>query len=156
MKNAAFFKIILIIVLAILPISATQKGEESMWFGEEEKVKSIVEKAYIEGIHTTQDEGTIRSGFQKDFAMLVHRDDGIEKVTVEMWLKRIAQMKNDDPDLWKEKTHYNSMQINITGYAASVQLDTYKGDAFFSTDYLLLYRFKNGWKIVSKIYTTTK
>ncbi len=123
---------------------------------EKEKVKSIVEKAYIEGIHTTQDESTVRSGFHKDFTMLVYKDDEIEKVTVKMWLERIVQMKKDNPELWKAKAHYTSMQINITGYAASVQLDTYRGDTFFSTDYLLLYKFKHGWKIVSKIFTITK
>lgn len=124
-----------------------------MLTNEKEAVKFIIEKAYIEGIHTTQDESTIRSGFHKDFAMLILKDDSIEKATVEMWLKRIEQMKKDKPELWKAKTKYHSMQINITGNAASVKLDTYKGNTYFSTDYLLLYKFKDSWKIVSKIYT---
>lgn len=156
MKNVTYFKMSLLILLAIFLLSETQKGDATMLTNEKENVKSIVEKAYIEGIHTTQNESAIRSGFHKDFAMLVYKDEGIEKVTVKMWLKRIEQMKKDNPNLWKAKTHYNSMQISITGYAASVQLDTYKGDTFFSTDYLLLYKFKDGWKIVSKIYTITK
>ena len=123
---------------------------------EQEAVRSIIEKAYIEGIHTTQDESTIKSGFHEDFAMLVLKENSIEKVTVEIWLDRIEQMKKNNPDLWKAETHYNSMRINITSYAASVVLDTYKGDKFFSTDYLLLYKFEDGWKIVSKIFTITK
>ena len=80
----------------------------------------------------------------------------IEKVTIDMWFKRIEQIKKNNPEMWREETHYDSMQINVTGYAASVQLDVYKGDTFFSTDYMLLYKFKEGWKIVSKIFSITK
>ena len=32
-----------------------------------EAIRQTIEKAYIEGIHTTQDESTIRGGFHKDF-----------------------------------------------------------------------------------------
>ena len=123
---------------------------------DEELIKSIIEKAYIEGVHTTQNESTIRSGFHKDFEMLVYKDDEIEKVSVDLWFKRIEKMKKGDPDLWSKETHYDSLQINGTGYAASVQFDVYKGDTFFSTDYMLLYKFKDGWKIVSKIFTISK
>ncbi|NIV44636.1 hypothetical protein GWN49_07160, partial [Candidatus Bathyarchaeota archaeon] len=37
--------------------------------------------------------------------------------------------------------------------AAVAKLDVYKGTTQFSTDYMLLYKFKEGWKIVSKIFT---
>ena len=42
---------------------------------EEKAIKQVIERAYIEGIHTTQDENTVRSGFHKDFAMLVLQDN---------------------------------------------------------------------------------
>jgi hypothetical protein len=42
-----------------------QKVETIMQTNEEEKIKSVIEKAYIEGIHTTQNEDAIRSGFTK-------------------------------------------------------------------------------------------
>ena len=141
-----FFTILLLII--------TNEGKAKMPNNNDrEEIKSIIEKAYIEGIHTTQDESTIKSGFHKEFEMLVYKDNGMEKVTLEMWPKRIEQLKKDNPDLWNKKTRYDSMQINITGYAASVQFDVYKGDTFFSTDYMLLYKFQDGWKIVSKIFT---
>ena len=101
-------------------------------------------------------EETIRSGFHKDFEMLVYKDDAIEKVTIDTWFKRIEQLKKNNPELWSQKTHYDFLEIDITGNAASVQLDVYKGDTFFSTDYMLLYKFKKGWKIVSKIFTVKK
>ena len=142
-----------LILSAVLLFIVINYGEAKMQNDDREEIKSIIEKAYIEGIHTTQDESTIKSGFHKEFEMLVYKDNGMEKVTLEMWPKRIEQLKKDNPDLWNKKTRYDSMQINITGYAASVQFDVYKGDTFFSTDYMLLYKFQDGWKIVSKIFT---
>lgn len=144
------------IITLLLIIVIISKGETIMQTNDKELIKSVIEKAYIEGIHTTQDENTIRSGFHKDFAMLVYKNDGIEEVTIDIWLKRIEQMKKDNPKLWIKETRYDSIVINVTGYAASVQLVVYKGDTYFSTDYMLLYKFKNGWKIVSKIFTISK
>lgn len=36
------------------------------------------------------------------------------------------------------------------------KLNVYKGTTHFSTDYMLLYKFNDGWKIVSKIFTVPK
>lgn len=120
--------------------------------GEKEPIREIIEKAYIEGIHGTQDEATVRSGFHEDFAMLVLQDGVLEKVSVEEWLHRIQGMKADNPDMWSAETKHKFQLIDISGYAAVAKLDVYKGETHFSTDYMLLYRFEEGWRIVSKVF----
>ncbi len=119
---------------------------------EEQAIRQVIEKAYIEGIHGTQDEETVRSGFHEDFAMLVPQDGVLEKVSVEEWLHRIEGMKADNPDMWSAETKHKFQLIDIAGYAAVAKLDVYKGETHFSTDYMLLYRFEDGWKIVSKVF----
>jgi hypothetical protein len=47
-----------------------------------EAIKSLVEKAYIEGIHWTQDRETVESVFHPDFNMLVLDGDELQKVTI--------------------------------------------------------------------------
>jgi hypothetical protein len=116
-------------------------------------IKQVIERAYIEGIHGTQDEQTVRSGFHSDFAMLVKTDAGMEKVTIEAWLPRVAQMKVDNPALWSAPTRHQFLSIKVSGYAAVAVLDVHKGEIHFSTDYMLLYKFDEGWRIVSKIFT---
>lgn len=120
--------------------------------GEREVIKQVVEKAYIQGIHGSQDEETIRSGFHQDFAMLVLRDDAIDKVTVDEWLDRIEAMKADNPELWSARTTHDFLLIDVAGNAAVAKLNVYKGEVHFSTDYMLLYRFEDGWRIVSKVF----
>ncbi len=123
---------------------------------EKEAIRRVIEKAYIQGIHGDQDEETVKSGFHQDFAMLVLQNDTIAKVTVDEWLDRIETMKAENPELWNAETTHNFELIDVAGYAAVAKLDVYKGTTHFSTDYMLLYRFEEGWRIVSKIFAVPR
>ena len=62
-------------------------------------------------------------------------------------------MKEDpSPVKDEEKVTAKFPIIDITGNAAMVKLEYYKGGNHVFTDYLSLYKFEEGWKIVSKIY----
>lgn len=119
---------------------------------DEKAVKKVIEEAYIKGIHGDQEMNRVKGGFHEDFAMLVLSNNQIEKVTVGEWLQRINSMKKENPQLWKSKTSHSFRLVDITKNAAMAKLDVYKGTTHFSTDYMLLYKFDEGWKIVSKIY----
>ena len=119
---------------------------------DEKAIRKVIEEAYIEGIHGSQDEATVRSGFHKDFAMLVLQDGGLEEVGVDEWLARLKKMKADNPTLWSAETRHEFRLIDVAGYAAVAKLDVYKGETHFSTDYMLLYQFDEGWRIVSKVF----
>ena len=126
--------------------------EREMSSIDEKQIREIIEEAYIAGIHGSQEEATVKSGFHEDFAMLVLQDDTLEKVDVDEWLRRLEHMKADNPDLWNAETRHEFRLVDVTGYAAVAKLDVYKGDTHFSTDYMLLYRFDDGWRIVSKVF----
>ena len=123
---------------------------------DEKAIREIIEEAYIKGIHGSQDETIVKSGFHEDFAMLVLRDDDLEKVDVDEWLSRVAEMKADNPDLWNAETRHEFRLVNVADYAAAAKLDVYKGETHFSTDYMLLYRFDEGWRIVSKVFAAPR
>jgi hypothetical protein len=120
--------------------------------GDKEAIKKVIEKAYIQGIHGNQDKEVIKSGFHRDFAMLVLQDSTLEKVMVGEWMARVEVMKAENPHLWESETRHSFELIDTTEYAAVAKLEVYKGNTHFSTDYMLLYRFPEGWKIVSKIF----
>ena len=61
-------------------------------------------------------------------------------------------MKKENPALWESKTSYDFRLVDITKNAAVAKLDVYKGTTHFSTDYMLLYKFEECWKTVSKIF----
>ena len=120
---------------------------------EKEAIKSVIENAYIQGIHGNQDEETVRSGFHPDFTMLVMKDNEIETVMVDEWLSRLEVMKKENPAMWGAETRHKFEIIDAAGYAAVAKLDVHKGTIHFSTDYMLLYKFQEGWKIVSKVFS---
>jgi hypothetical protein len=127
--------------------------ENEMSNDETTEIKQVIEKAYIQGIHGNQDENLVKSGFHKDFSMLVFEENSIDKVTIDEWLTRVEGMKRQNPEMWAAKTHYTFDLVDVSGYAAMAKLQVYKGDIHFSTDYMLLYRFSEGWRIISKIYS---
>ncbi|UCH63286.1 MAG: nuclear transport factor 2 family protein [Fidelibacterota bacterium] len=118
-----------------------------------EDIRSVIDEAYIRGIHGDQDEALIRSGFHEDFQMLVLAENAIEKVGIDDWLTRIEGLKKDNPELWSAEASRQYKLIDAAGYAAVAVLDVYRGETHFSTDYLLLYKFDEGWRIVSKIFS---
>ncbi len=120
---------------------------------DKQAIREVIEEAYVNGVHRHQDETKMKDGFHHDFAMLVLSNNEIDKVNVDEWLKRVAEMKEKDPELWKSETSYDFRLVDVTRNAAVAKLDVYKGTTQFSTDYMLLYKFKEGWKIVSKIFT---
>ena len=42
--------------------------------------------------------------------------------------------------------------IDITGTAAMTKIEFYVGEKLTYVDYISLYKFENGWKMVNKIY----
>lgn len=118
-----------------------------------DEIKQVLEKAYIEGIHTTQDEATIRDGFHPDFKMLVLNNDQMMKVSIDDWLPRLEEMKKANPEMWAGETTYQWQLVDYHKYAAVIKFAVYKNAEYFSTDYMLLYKFSDGWKIVSKVFS---
>ena len=116
-------------------------------------IKAVIEEAYIQGIHEKQDADLARRGFHDSFQMHVLRDGGVFRVALADWLDRVEELKAQDPELWRQRTTVAYDLVDVAGEAAVAKFKVYKGDAFFSTDYMLLYRFAAGWRIVAKVFT---
>lgn len=123
---------------------------------DKEQIINLITEAYINGIHKTQDENLVRKGFHKDFQMLVKTNGELNKIDIKKWLLNLKEMIADNPDLWSQQTNWKLLDIDISGDSASIKLEVYKGDTFFSYDYMLLYKFGDSWKIVAKIFTVLK
>lgn len=121
-----------------------------------QEIKRVVEEAYIRGIHGEQNKSLISMGFHPGFEMLVMEGNNVERVDVSSWLQRIETMKLENPDLWNLKTYHEFKLVDVGGSAAVVKLEVYKGDTFFSTDFMLLYKIGGAWKIVSKVFSTQR
>lgn len=115
-------------------------------------IKEVIKDAYIDGIHNVGDPLVIRNGFHADFVMMIQREGKIMKITRDEWIERIVAGKKENPDAKRPKTTHEFRHIDISGNAAIAALDVYKDGEHAYTDYMSLYKFEGGWKIVGKIF----
>ena len=111
-------------------------------------IRQVIEDAYVSGIFINRDESAVRGGFHPDFVMAVNDDGKLVVVTLDMWLQRLTLDGERSPETVKPVFK----RVDITGSTAVVKLEMWINDKHVYTDYLSLYRFDAGWKIVGKVF----
>ena len=114
-------------------------------------VEAVVKTAYVDGVHAKGDPALMRQGFHPDFRMLTLRDGALTAVTLDEWASRIEKGTRERTGPRPEVRHQFS-HVDVTGNAAVVRVEIHRGGQHAFTDYLSLYRFPQGWKIVGKIF----
>lgn len=119
--------------------------------GDEETVKQVVTSAYVEGIHNRGSVDDIRKGFHPSFNMLRLIENQIKPLPIEEWIANNEKAKKENPAP-VAKTEGKFINVDVTGNNAVVKLELYRENKKIFTDYLVLYKFTEGWRIVSKTY----
>lgn len=122
---------------------------------EKENIQQVIQSAYIDGIHNLGDVEDIRKGFHPGFNLLgVNGNNQLTRFPIYSWIESVERRKEQNPEGRPEEERttckYNS--IDVTGHAAQAEIELYRKGKKIFTDYLQLYKFKEGWRIVSKIY----
>lgn len=119
---------------------------------EKEAVLKTVEDAYAIGIHIDRNPQAIRKGFHQEFVMFINGDEGVRKVTRDEWIARIEEGNKKNPDRPKPDVKYDLELLDMAKDAAVVKVDLHRDGKHVFTDYMSLYKFEDGWKIVGKIF----
>lgn len=136
--------------------SAADQGKDKAACADTDAVKAVIESAYLKGIHTDRDLAAIEKGFHPDFAMLVKKENAMDKVTIAAWMEKIKKWKEQEPGPLKVKITWKFPVVEISGDAAIARVEVFKDGEHVFTDFMSLYKFSDGWKIVNKIYQTHK
>lgn len=128
-------------VLVTPPASAADKTD----------VEAVVRTAYIEGVHLERSGEKMRSGFHESFKMFVARDGELRQVSLDDWVERIEAWRREEPDPGFE-TSWRLTSVDATGDVAVARVEILRDGELAFTDYLSLYRFTGGWKIVAKVF----
>jgi len=116
-----------------------------------EAVKAVITSAYVEGIQNRGNVDDIRKGFHPSFTMLRLIDNEIKPYPIEEWIASIEKAKQTSA-YPTTRTEAKFISVDVTDKAAVVKLELYRENKKTFTDYLSLYKFNEGWRIVSKIY----
>lgn len=120
--------------------------------GDEEAIKAVILSAYRDGLCNVGDVELVKKGFHPEFRLLGIRDDALTILPIADWIKMTEAKKADGRFPPRVLVNMELPLIDITGSAAMVKVKFLVGDRHVYTDYLSLYRFAEGWKIVAKIF----
>ena len=115
-----------------------------------EAIRRVIVSAYVEGIHKNGSREDIRAGFHPAFVMKVLQSDSVVNVPIEGW---IARMPAPGTPSRRAVTH-RIPDVSVSGSAAVARVEILFDGRHVYTDYMSLYRFAEGWRIVAKIYHT--
>ena len=118
---------------------------------EDDAIKAVVTSAYINGIQNRGSVDDIRKGFHPSFTMVRLMENQIKPLPIEEWIANIEKSKaSNEPAPAKAEGKF--VNVDVSGNAAVVKLDLFRNNKRTFTDYLVLYKFTEGWRIVSKTY----
>ncbi|MBX2961387.1 MAG: nuclear transport factor 2 family protein [Cyclobacteriaceae bacterium] len=113
-------------------------------------IRAVVKSAYIEGTQNRGSLDDIRKGFHPSFRMLRLMDDTINPLPLEEWIALIEARRKEGSST--VRTEGKILAVDITGTTALVKLELHREGKLIFTDYLALYKFSEGWRIVSKTF----
>ncbi|HCV14713.1 MAG TPA: hypothetical protein DF637_00025 [Rikenellaceae bacterium] len=139
-------KMFLLNVLLIMTVTLFGQTDEDL-------IKKTITDSYVIGIHNGGTIEAINKGFHPGFELLGIGQDGniMTKLPIYTWTENIRQAK-EAGRVPSVKTECKFLNIDITGNAAMAKIELHREGKLIFTDYLFLYKFKDSWKIVNKIY----
>lgn len=140
--------IFLAILLIVLPLTALFAQSD------EDQIRQVIQKSYIDGIHNLGDPAEIDKGFHPSFVLPSIADNGltVNLLPIFTWKELTRLSKEKNPQGPAVKTECKFLLIDVTGSAAIAKIQLLREEKLIFTDYLNLYRFKDGWKIVGKVF----
>jgi hypothetical protein len=135
----------LIIVFLLIGRAALAQSDEAL-------VKEVVNSAYVSGIHNGGPVADIRKGFHPTFQMLRFMENDVKPFGIEEWITAIEKNHAQANATPAVRTEGKFVSVTVSGTVANVVLELYRGDKKIFTDNLLLYKFNEGWRIVSKTF----
>ena len=119
---------------------------------EKKAIIKVIDAAYVQGIQNGKNVENIEKGFHPGFNLLgIDNQDNLTKYPIYTWSSNVKKAIAAGQTVPVETTAKFPM-IDITGTAAVAKVELYREGKQIFTDYLSLYKFEDGWKIVSKIY----
>jgi hypothetical protein len=119
---------------------------------DENAIRRVIDKAYIEGLHNSGSLDATRQGFHPGFNLLILRNNMLEALPIYNWIQGTEMRRKNQPQADTVKTVCHYKFIDITGDAAVAKIELHRSSKLIFTDYLSLYRFEEGWRIVGKTY----
>lgn len=151
MKYSKFLFIFLIAFFnALIPVFSQNNANS-----EAQAIQKVIQDAYIDGVFNLGDTLAIARGFHDEFRLLGQQPaGGLRIVTKADWLQSVSNKLKEGkyPTSTDKQVTVNFLSIDVAESVAAVKLEFLIGGLVRYIDFLALYRFEEGWKIMNKVY----
>ena len=152
-RSSLALAVVLLAALSAGPLGAAEASPAA----ERAAIEKVVTDAYVDGVHNFRDPAAMRRGFHPDFEMLSLRDGKLARLTLDNWIKGMEARNLKEPPPKSapgapRETTAKFVTVEIIGTAATCKVEIWRGGKQLFTDFLALYEFADGWKIVSKTF----
>lgn len=150
-------KLTFLLTLVLLLTAVYAEGTDTA--KEKEAIKKVIQNSYVDGLISEGDLSKVEAGFHGCFVLLgPGRGNDTWQLPIYNWVERMKEQKAAGklPLPEDKKVTIKFDWVDVEGTTAVAKFKFYEGGKLSYTDYLSLYKFKNGWKIVHKIYATHK
>lgn len=117
---------------------------------EQAAVENLIEARYMMGFARGFKADSMRKGFHRDFRMATWWQNELTLKGRETWIGKITQGKAK-PD-HRAKWSWQIPQVEVAGDAALARIELSHDGHLMFTDFFLLYRFPEGWRVVEKAF----
>lgn len=121
---------------------------------DKEAIKKVIQTGYVDGLQNFGDLEVTKKCFYPGFFITNYNpaNNQISHTTIYNWIDGVEKTKASG-NIPARKITVEFEMIDITGYTAMAKIKLFEnGTKLLFTDYLLLYKFAEGWKIVQKTY----
>lgn len=133
---------------------ATKLPEEKTANDKEEEAAIIaaVDKAYVQGVHAKFDAAAMKAGMHDSFVMFSQSDSGVTQTTRDAWIERMSNAKPRPEGQPAPVIKGDITVLDRDGNAAVARVHLFRDGKQVFTDYINLYKFADGWKLVGKTF----
>jgi|GEM_PF-6737711 len=144
-KNVHPFLVLFFLVL----ISSSFHGAPES--DDEKQIEKIITECYLQPLYGNGDLKEIQKGFHEEFSMYVLYQGKFYLRTRTEWIANITATRARN--LPKKKWDWQFETIDSEGQTAVVKLRIFEDDKLKYVDYLTLYKFEQGWKVITKQFS---
>lgn len=133
-------------LLLIAGITGVQAGAQDA-----KAIEAVITSSYIEPLYQQGDPDKIRDGFHEEFHMYILHQGEFMIRTRDEWIERIKRSRANDPEPRNFSWHFD--MIDAQDQTAIVKLSIKENNKLKYVDYLTLYKFEEGWKVITKQFS---
>lgn len=116
-----------------------------------EEIKKVIAEYYVQAVFSDRNTEAMRRGFDPGFVMSILKDGTLNKLPLNEWIGYIEASLLKNPQTSSVFTHEVEL-LDVTANVAMAKVKIFKDSLLLFTDYLSLYQFPDGWRIVNKVF----